>query len=98
MDIKYRDLIRLISNRTGITQKDIKEIVDATFEEIIFQVSNKNTVNISKLGHFGYEVRTKRIIPHPKDNTKKIEVPEQNILKFYPSKVSKRIMKGEENI
>ena len=95
--IYYQQLIKEISEKTRITQKDVREILEASLNIIIDHVSKEDTTNISNFGTFGFEKRKARTVPNPQDTTKTIDIPVHNILKFYPSISTKEKVKRGKN-
>ncbi len=82
------DLIRKISGRTGIPQKDISIIVDALFEEMKSALLNKEKIEIRGFGSFRIIKRKPkkgRIIKEGRE----IIIPERFVIKFKPSKLLK---------
>lgn len=99
MKIHYGTLIKEVSDITRVTQKDVKEIIDSTFESIIEHISKGETVNIGNMGSFGFSIKEETKVPnlHLYNQGKKEEktvVPKQRIMKFYPSQSTKKIVKG----
>ena len=79
------DLIRKVSARTGIPQRDVSIVVDALFEEIKNALKNKEDVGIRGFGSFRVvktRPRKARIIKTGQE----IIVPSRLVIKFKPSK------------
>ncbi|MEO0143541.1 MAG: HU family DNA-binding protein [candidate division WOR-3 bacterium] len=82
------DLVRKISSRTGIPQKDVAVIVDALFEEMKSALLNREKIEIRGFGSFRVVKRRPkkgRIIKTGKE----IIIPERLVVKFKPSKYLK---------
>ncbi|MEM0476755.1 MAG: HU family DNA-binding protein [Candidatus Aenigmatarchaeota archaeon] len=82
------DLIKRISSRTGIPQKDVTIIVNALFEEMKNAISNREKIEIREFGSFRVVKRKPkkgRIIKTGKE----IIIPERLTVKFKPSKLLK---------
>ncbi|MEO0150558.1 MAG: HU family DNA-binding protein [candidate division WOR-3 bacterium] len=82
------DLVRKISSRTGIPQKDVAVIVDALFEEMKSALLNREKIEIRGFGSFRVVKRRPkkgRIIKTGKE----IIIPKRLVVKFKPSKYLK---------
>ena len=103
MKIHYGTLIKEISDKTRVTQKDVKEIVDSTFQLIIEHISQGEPVNIGKIGTFGFSIKEETKIPNlhlynQGMTEEKTIVPRQRTMKFYPSKSTKSTVKEIKDV
>jgi integration host factor subunit beta len=79
------DLIRKVSARIGIPQRDVSIVVDALFEEMKNALMNKEKIEIRGFGSFRVvkrKPRKARIIKTGQE----IIVPQRFTIKFKPSK------------
>lgn len=79
------DLISEISNRTGFTQKRVKEILEGIFSSIISNVQNSQTFTFHNFGKFETKTRKERKGINPKTGDF-ILIPPKDVLVFKPSK------------
>lgn len=88
------ELVKLISERMDINQKDIKEIVDLTLDIITETVSSGDDVTFSGFGTFACKHREERkgVKPITKEV---ITIQARNVPIFKPSIVFKRRLNGQ---
>ena len=86
-------LVKAVAEATEKTQKEVREVVDATFEVIANAMAEGETVSISKFGKFEPALRPERETINPQDpKGAKILVPEKHVPKFKASSVLKNLV------
>ncbi len=80
-----RDLISVVAEKTGISKKKVKLVVDTTFEEIKREIRKNGRVTVRGFGRF-YVVRLKsRRYKHPETGEMKVS-PSRKTVRFHPSR------------
>ena len=86
MDKTREDIIVNVAHQFGDVKKStVADIVKATFETIIDEVSDGNKVSIFEFGTFDILVRKEREGVNPQTH-KKITIPETSVPRFKPGK------------
>ena len=86
-----KELIKAMSAKTGYTQKDVAETIDAMITVIGETLKAGEDVNIVGFGKFVSKVVPAHQARNPKDGTM-VDVPERTQIKFKPSTVLKDIV------
>ena len=79
------DLVEIIAEKTMITKKEVREILDNAFELIQDALVKNREVNITNFGVFTPKLRLARVGTHPKSH-KKIEIESSSVVTFKMSK------------
>jgi integration host factor subunit beta len=83
MSITKRDIgIALSGKLLNSNQEEVFKIVNATFEELIEQLSKGNRVEIRGFGNFEIQKRKPRIGRNPNRPQDVVTIPERNVVKF----------------
>ena len=88
-----KELIGLVSEKTGATKKATTETVDALIEVVIEALQNGEEVNISGFGKFTVAERAARTGRNPQTGDT-IEIEATKAPKFKPSKAFKDVFKA----
>lgn len=78
------EIVKAISDRTGFTQKQIKEIVRLTFESIMNNLMTDGRVEFRRFGVFEVRKRMARTCKNPKTGSI-LQIPERFVVVFKPS-------------
>lgn len=78
-----RDIVLKISERTGIKQIHVKEVVQQVFNSIFESLKEGKTIEIRNFGVFKVKRRKSRIGRNPKTG-EVVPVPERNTVVFKP--------------
>lgn len=93
--MKKHELVKAVSEETTYMQKDVDEIITATFEVIAREmVENSSEILIPSFGKFSVGVRAARKGRNPQTG-KTIQIPEKRVCKFYPRKAFKDALNAE---
>lgn len=65
-NITKNDIVEYINEKSGISKKDSKNILEALFNQICFELINGNDVKLSSFGNFILSERKERIGRNPK--------------------------------
>ena len=79
------DIIRAVSDDTGISQSVVRAVLDALENNIVFEMCRGNSVQFTNFGKFEPKHRAARTGRNPHTNTP-VRVPERVIPSFKPSK------------
>ena len=80
-----KEIVRAISDKTGLTQLQIKEIVQLTFEGIIETLLEEGRVELRNFGVFQVKTRKARQARNPRTG-KQVSVPAKSVVVFKPGK------------
>ena len=86
-----KDLISVVTEKTGKTKKDVDTILGVIFDEIGNALINGDDVSITGFGKFTVSTRSAREGRNPKDGSA-IMIPESKNVKFKVSSVLKSII------
>lgn len=82
------DLVKLVSEKTGITQKAAEQVQKAVIEAISSALEKGDSISLIGFGSFKVIERAAREGRNPSTG-KKIQIPASKAVKFTPSKVLK---------
>ena len=82
-----RDLIVRISNETGITQREVKEVVQKSLDYIIEALERNETVELRNFGVFLVKQREPRIGRNPNNPEEIFHIPAKKVPDFKPGKI-----------
>jgi len=80
-----RELIKNLSARTGLTQKQVKKVLDGIFSEIASCLVSGKAVKILGFGSFSVYERKERKGINPRTG-EEIVIPARRAIRFKPSK------------
>ncbi len=80
-----KEIVKTISDKTGLTQLQIKEIVQLTFDGIIETLLEEGRVELRNFGVFQVKGRKARKARNPRTG-RQVDVPEKFVVTFKPGK------------
>ncbi|MCR9293604.1 MAG: integration host factor subunit beta [bacterium] len=80
-----KEIVKTISDKTGLTQLQIKEIVQLTFDGIIETLLDEGRVELRNFGVFQVKSRKARKARNPRTGLQ-VDVPEKYVVTFKPGK------------
>ncbi len=80
-----KEIVKAISDKTGLTQLQIKEIVQLTFDGIIETLLEEGRVELRNFGVFQVKSRKARKARNPRTG-RQVDVPEKFVVTFKPGK------------
>lgn len=80
-----KEIVKSISDKTGLTQLQIKEIVQLTFDGIIETLLDEQRVELRNFGVFQVKSRKARKARNPRTG-RQVDVPEKFVVTFKPGK------------
>lgn len=89
-----KSLVNKITEKVNIKKKEVEQVVDICFEEIIASLAKEETVNLVGFGNFEVRYRASREGRSPLDHSK-IIIPSSNYIGFKSGSVLKKAIKGK---
>lgn len=83
-----KELVQTISNKSGLTQKDVTNVVEYFMETVIEQLAKHENIQLVGFGSFEVVARASRMGRNPKSG-ETVEIPASVVPKFKPGKVLK---------
>ena len=80
-----KEIVKSISDKTGLTQLQIKQIVQLTFDGIIETLLEEGRVELRNFGVFQVKSRRARKARNPRTG-RQVDVPEKFVVTFKPGK------------
>lgn len=80
-----KDIVRTISEETGLTQQQTKDVVQRTFDAIIEALAGERRIELRNFGVFEVKQRAARTARNPRTGVQ-VEVPEKFVVTFKPGK------------
>ena len=81
------DLVDIVANKTGLTKRDVAQVVEALLEAIKASLAQHKHIEIREFGTFKVKKRSMKY--NPRDRSQKVVVPEKMVPVFKPSKFLK---------
>jgi len=83
------DLVDIVANKTGLTKRDVAQVVEALLEAIKASLAQHRHIEIREFGTFKVKKRKASMKYNPRDRSQKVVVPEKMVPVFKPSKFLK---------
>lgn len=83
--VTKKEIVKSISDKTGLTQLQIKEIVQFTFDGIVETLLEEGRVELRNFGVFQVKSRKARKARNPRTG-RQVDVPEKFVVTFKPGK------------
>jgi len=80
-----KDIVRTISEETGLTQQQTKDVVQRTFDAIIEALASERRIELRNFGVFEVKQRAARTARNPRTGVQ-VDVPEKFVVTFKPGK------------
>jgi nucleoid DNA-binding protein len=93
--VTKKEIVKAISEETGLTQLEIKRIVQRTFDSIIETLVVEGRVELRNFGVFQVRPRAARKARNPRTGHQ-VEVPEKFVVTFKPGKEMESLVKSME--
>ncbi len=81
-----KEIVKTISEETGLNQQQIKSIVQKTFDAIITTLVEEGRIELRNFGVFQVRPRAARKARNPRTG-RQVEVPEKFVVTFKPGKI-----------
>jgi DNA-binding protein HU-beta len=89
--MKKSELIKVVAEKTGLSQKDTQAVIDATIETIEEALKEGKKVTFIGFGSFEVVTRAPRVVKAPKSD-KEIKIPERKAVRFKVGKNLKELV------
>jgi integration host factor subunit beta len=83
--VTKKEIVKQISDETGLTQLEVKRVVQMTFDSIIETLSTDGRIELRKFGVFEVKRRKARRARNPRTN-QPVDVEAKNVVTFQPGK------------
>ena len=90
-NLTKRNLAIQIANETGLTQLQVLDVIQTTFDGIVEALRNGQSLEFRRFGVFDVKVRKARIGRNPHTPEQDITIPEHRVVRFRPGKEMKAI-------
>ncbi|EKD28754.1 MAG: putative DNA-binding protein HU [uncultured bacterium] len=84
-----RDIVNTISEETGLTQMEVKRVVQSTFDYVVTEMIKGGRIELRNFGVFYVKIRKARQGRNPNQPENVIPVPAKYIPVFKPGKILK---------
>ncbi len=81
-----KEIVKTISDETGLNQQQIKTIVQKTFDAIVMTLVEEGRIELRNFGVFQVRPRAARKARNPRTG-RQVEVPEKFVVTFKPGKI-----------
>lgn len=87
--ITKRDLVVKISNKTGLTQQQVFDVIQSTLDTITATLANNDEVVLRNFGSFQVKQTKQKVGRNPNKPGTDVLIPPRAIVKFKPGKQMK---------
>ncbi len=91
-----KEIVKTISDETGLNQQQIKTIVQKTFDAIVATLVEEGRIELRNFGVFQVRPRAARKARNPRTG-RQVEVPEKFVVTFKPGKIMEQKVNSIEN-
>jgi len=84
--VTKKEIVKTISDETGLNQQQIKTIVQKTFDAIVATLVEEGRIELRNFGVFQVRPRAARKARNPRTG-RQVEVPEKFVVTFKPGKI-----------
>ena len=92
MALTKKDLVLLVARETGITQVDVKRVIQRTLHYVIESLKEGKTIELRNFGVFKVRQRAPRRGRNPK-TVQEVPVPSKRVVVFKPGLLMRRDIK-----
>ncbi len=89
-----RDMIVRIAEETGLTQLDVRAVVQRSLDLITERLCEGGTVEFRNFGVFEVQERKARIGRNPKKPDETVTIPRRRVVKFKPGRIMRKRITG----
>jgi nucleoid DNA-binding protein len=84
--VTKKEIVKTISDETGLNQQQIKTVVQKTFDAIVATLVEEGRIELRNFGVFQVRPRAARKARNPRTG-RQVEVPEKFVVTFKPGKI-----------
>ncbi|MFN5275204.1 MAG: HU family DNA-binding protein [Planctomycetota bacterium] len=81
-----KEIVKTISDETGLNQQQIKQVVQKTFDSIVKKLVEEGRIELRNFGVLQVSPRAARKARNPRTG-RQVEVPEKFVVSFKPGKI-----------
>ena len=93
-NLTKRDIVLEIYEKTGFSQKEVRETVQLTLDTIANALSNGRNVELRNFGVFEVQIRKSRVGRNPNKPETDVVIPKRAVVKFKAGKELKAALKN----
>lgn len=93
-NLTKRDIVLEIYEKTGFSQKEVRETVQLTLDTIAHALAHGKNVELRNFGVFEVQVRKSRVGRNPNKPETDVVIPKRAVVKFKAGKELKAALKG----
>ncbi len=86
MTVTKRDLVKSISDETGLAQQQVLDVVQKTLDHIAASLARHDKVELRNFGVFEVKIRKARVGRNPNVPEKDVPIPERAVVRFKAGK------------
>ena len=86
MTVTKRDLVKSISDETGLVQQQVLDVVQKTLDHIAEALARHDKVELRNFGVFEVKIRKARVGRNPNVPETDVPIPERAVVKFKAGK------------
>ena len=87
--ITKRDLVIKLSNKTGLGQADVLNVLETMLDTVTGELAKGNSVVMRNFGSFQVREMKGKVGRNPKNPSKDMKIPPRAVVKFKPGKEMK---------
>ncbi len=87
--VTKRDLVTKLSNKTGLGQAEVLNVLETLLETVTGELAQGNAVVIRNFGSFQVREMKGKVGRNPKDPGQDMKIPPRAVVKFKPGKEMK---------
>ena len=92
MALTKKDLVLAVAKDTGITQVDVKRVIQRTFDHLVHSLTEGKTIELRNFGVFKVRQRAPRRGRNPKTG-QEVPVPSKRVVVFKPGLLMRQDIK-----
>ena len=86
MSFSTNDLVVEVSNKTGVTHREAREVINLILETISDKLADNENVTLRNFGSFSVKVAKGKIGRNPSNPSVDLPIPPRAVVKFSPGK------------
>jgi len=87
-----KEIVKMLAGKYGLTQIEVKEIVQGWLEALINTLDKKGKVELRNFGVFKVKQRNGRVARNPRTG-ERVDVPPRKVVTFKPSRLMEKIIR-----
>jgi nucleoid DNA-binding protein len=87
-----KEIVRDLSEKYGLTQIEVKEIVQGMLDSIIQTLAREGKIELRNFGVFKVKQRNGRVARNPRTG-EKVDVPPRKVVTFKPGRLMEKLIR-----